>query len=115
MVPLSLLELRKFANSWVNLIRKVYSCCISRVKCNDKFDMFLGKRWTGALKTIISDCLSNQKSTQTVSKCAVNLYGDLSNEIHGSPWDLNAIQISDQLDALDKCILEKICREMGIL
>ena len=85
------------------------------MNCNDKFDMFLGKRWTGALKTIISDCLSNQKSTQTVSKCAVKLHGDLSNKIHGSPWDLNAIQISDQLDALGKCILEKICREMGIL
>jgi hypothetical protein len=34
---------------------------------------------------------------------------DLSSDVHESPWGLNAIQISDQMDELDKCrILEKM-------
>ena len=57
----------------------------------------------------------NPPSSDEVSKFANDLYGTLSNQIHGSPWDIDAVQLSDQLTDLERCVLEGLCKELEIL
>ena len=54
-------------------------------------------------------------SADDVSDYAVTLYATLSKEIHGTPWDTNAVQISDQLKSLDRCVVIELCKKMGIM
>ena len=91
--------------------------------------VFLGP-WTKALQDVIKTCLRNQSSTASpsssatlqspsaddISNYAVTLYGTLSKQTHGAPWDdTNAVHISDQLESLDRCVVIELCKKMGIM
>ena len=54
-------------------------------------------------------------SLDEISDFATNLYGTLSNQIHGSPWEIGAVQFSDQLAEVDRCVLERVCKDLGVL
>ena len=58
---------------------------------------------------------ANPPSLDEISDFATNLYGTLSNQIHGSPWEIDAVQFSDQLDEVDRCVLEGVCKDLGVL
>jgi hypothetical protein len=62
-------------------------------------------------------CLAkaNKPNTPTdVKEYLTNLYVTLSEDIHGAPWSINAVQLSDELSSLDKCFLDKVMVRMGI-
>jgi hypothetical protein len=54
-------------------------------------------------------------SAQDVSAYAGRLYNTLSADIHGASWDTNAVQLSDELSDLDRCVLEGLCKRLGLL
>ena len=65
------------------------------------------------------DCLDKENKIQSPSPTVVeqyltNLYSTLSQDIHGAPWNINAVELSDQLKAVDKCFLDKVLVRMGI-
>ena len=52
---------------------------------------------------------------KTVSNYAVYLYDILSEDIHGSMWTTNVVQISNKLNPVDRQFLEALCKEMGLI
>ncbi len=74
--------------------------------------------WTAKLSSTVSDCLtaeSRAADAQDISDYASQLYGTLSLSMHGSPWETDIIEFSEELSKLDRCVLERICKEMLIL
>ena len=54
-------------------------------------------------------------SLDEISDFATNLYGTLSNQIHGSPWEADFVELSDQLNILDRCVVMGLCKDFGLL
>lgn len=86
-----------------------------------KVHVFLGSN-TAALQDIIKICLRNSDpnapnapSDVEVSNYARKLYGTLSNQIHGSPWEADFVELSDQLSTLDRCVVMGLCKDFGLL
>jgi hypothetical protein len=68
----------------------------------------------------IINCLNRKNtaavpSAENVSAYAGRLCNALSADIHGASWDTNAVQLSDELSDLDRCVLEGLCKRMGLL
>ncbi|OLQ11409.1 hypothetical protein AK812_SmicGene4728 [Symbiodinium microadriaticum] len=51
------------------------------------------RRWEKILIDGVQTCFQNTRVTSTLE----GIYGTLSDEIHGFPWVVNAVQLSDQL------------------
>jgi hypothetical protein len=85
------------------------------------FQCFVAGTEATVLQNVIKDCMMkhNPKATppslDEISDFATNLYGTLSNQIHGSQWEIGAVQFSDQLAEVDRCVLEGVCKDLGVL
>jgi hypothetical protein len=53
-------------------------------------------------------------TVQEVSNLSRQIYGTLSNQIHGSPWEAT-VEVSDQLDPLERCVVLELCKDFGLL
>jgi hypothetical protein len=79
--------------------------------------VFWSEPRTLALLQAAMQCLAkaNKPNTPTdVKEYLTNLYVTLSEDIHGAPWSINAVQLSDELNSLDKCFLGKLIVCMGL-
>ena len=70
------------------------------------------RRWEQCVRDTVTSC---HTGTSNITPVLQNLFNTLSNEIHGQPWSTNTILIDDSLPQQDKCIIEKLCRHMGLL
>ena len=68
---------------------------------------------TKALVSAIKKC-ANVSRADEISDCAVKLFATLSKDIHGSPWDTQAIRLSDDLNQAEKCILKDVLVAMNL-
>jgi hypothetical protein len=74
------------------------------------------------LKNAISECLCIQGPTpapqsadsKRIADFAVDLHSTLSNQVHGTPWDTNAVVVSDELSAEARCVVLAVCKELGL-
>ena len=69
-------------------------------------------RWAKCLFQSVS---KSYGSSVNIVHQLTTLYSTLSVDVHGQPWNQNAVQISDQLGANDKQFIEELCRCMGLL
>jgi hypothetical protein len=69
-------------------------------------------RWGNSLVWAVKECHGHQIDVRRVLQ---DLYSKLSEEIHGRPWDTNAVLIDDSLPDKDKCVLRKLCEFMGLM
>jgi hypothetical protein len=68
---------------------------------------------TKALVNAIKNC-ANVDTPQEISEFAAKLFSTLSKDIHGSPWDTQAIRLSDDLNDVEKCILKDVLVAMNL-
>ena len=74
------------------------------------------------LKNAISECLCIQGPTpapqsadsKRIADFAVDLHSTLSNQVHGTPWDTNAVVVSELQSVEDGCVLLAVCEELGL-
>jgi hypothetical protein len=102
------------------IIQKVSSDKIAMVYQKSVFNVkyICPESWTRALLQAAIDCLVKEKKPTTstdIEQYLTAVYGTLSNEIHGAPWSKNAVELSDQLNPLDKCFLIKLLVRMGFM
>ena len=81
--------------------------------------VFWSEPLTLALLQAAMQCLDKANKSKTpidVENYLTNLYSTLSKDkdIHGAPWSINAVQLSDELNSLDKCFLDKLIVCMGL-
>ena len=79
--------------------------------------VFWSEPLTLALLQAAMQCLDNANKPKTpidIEKYLTNLYSTLSKDIHYAPWSINAVQLSDELNSLDKCFLDKVIVCMGL-
>ena len=67
-------------------------------------------RWENILSTGIKNCFKGARVKPTLE----SIYGTLSDEIHGYPWTVNAVQLSDQLSESEKCFLVHLCKALNL-
>ena len=82
---------------------------------------------TAALQIIILTCLStlgpnapSAPSPDEVPRArtkaySADLYSTLSNPVQGVPWEGDAVELSDELSPLDRCVMMGLCRDFGLL
>jgi hypothetical protein len=68
---------------------------------------------TNVLVSAIKKC-ANVNTEKEISDSAVKMFSTLSKDIHGSPWDTQAIRLSDDLDDMQKCILKDVLVAMKL-
>ncbi|CAE7243591.1 unnamed protein product [Symbiodinium sp. CCMP2592] len=67
-------------------------------------------RWEAILSKGIKKCFSGERVKPTLQ----SIYGTLSDEIHGFPWTVNAVQLSDQLSSQERCFLLELCKALNL-
>ena len=76
----------------------------------------LSGQWRLAFKNAYKSAMNNPGATNAqVSDFAQKLYSTLCEEIHGSPWTTNAVQLSDKLAEIDRLFLLELCKVMGLM
>ena len=67
-------------------------------------------RWEAILSTGIKKCFKGARVKPTLE----SIYGTLSDKIHGFPWTVNAVQLSDQLSESERCFLLELCKALNL-
>ena len=76
----------------------------------------LSGQWRLAFKNAYKSAARDPRATNAeVSDFAQKLYTTLCEEIHGSPWTTNAVQLSDKLAEIDRLFLLELCKVMGLM
>ena len=67
-----------------------------------------GRRWPDTLAAAATKCFPGKRVGTTLH----GLYSTLSEDIHGQPWNVNAVQLSDQLTPKQKCFMDELCKAL---
>ena len=70
---------------------------------------------TGVLKNAILTCVKSDATAIEINEFAYRLYGTLSDEVHGAPWNPESVELSETLNEQDKCVLVAILKDMKLL
>ena len=63
-------------------------------------------RWRNVLVDATKKCFPGQAVRDTLDQN----YRTLSEDIHGQPWTINAVQLSDQLTREQNCFIRELCK-----
>eukprot|EP00405_Crypthecodinium_cohnii_P065137 CAMPEP_0195040242 /NCGR_PEP_ID=MMETSP0326_2-20130528/80225_1 /TAXON_ID=2866 ORGANISM="Crypthecodinium cohnii, Strain Seligo" /NCGR_SAMPLE_ID=MMETSP0326_2 /ASSEMBLY_ACC=CAM_ASM_000348 /LENGTH=375 /DNA_ID=CAMNT_0040067143 /DNA_START=169 /DNA_END=1296 /DNA_ORIENTATION=+ len=69
----------------------------------------VGFRWCKRLLTAHKQCATDEHQTMTLSE----IYGVLSQQIHGHPWSGESVLMSDKLQPFPRCVVASIAEQAG--
>jgi len=69
----------------------------------------VGFRWCKRLLTAHKQCATDEHQTMTLSE----IYGVLSQQIHGYPWSGESVLMSDKLQPFPRCVVASIAEQAG--